>query len=136
MTDGGSRRSATAVPAEGGGITGGRPVPPAAGRPAAALPRGTVAGAESGQRGTPVVRGPGTGAAGAGAGRSGISGGRSQPLGATGARPFTSGGLPVSRSPRTGQSRAADRDAEGDHFVEDEETWQYGDRRIVPPVIG
>ncbi|MEV7401103.1 hypothetical protein AB0N93_12000 [Streptomyces sp. NPDC091267] len=135
VTDGGSRRSATAVPAEGGGITGGRPVPPAAGRPAAALPRGTVAGAEGG-RGTPVVRGPGTGAMGAGAGRSGISGGRAQPLGATGARPFTSGGLPVSRGPRTGQSRAADRDAAGDHLVEDEETWQYGDRRTVPPVIG
>lgn len=133
-------RSASGVPAAGGGITGGRPVPQSSGRPAVGIPRGTVMGGEGGQGETPMARTPGPGAigpmgtgAGVGAGRGGISGGRSLPLGGAGAtRPFTSGGsgLPVSRG-----SRGGERDAAPDHLVEDEETWQYGDRRTVPPVV-
>lgn len=88
----------------------------------------------------------------------GVVGGRSQQPGRTGMRPFTPGGSglvraarpaegahgagPVGRgaamSPhgsRTGDSR---RDGEGerpDYLTEDQETWQQGARRVVPPVI-
>jgi hypothetical protein len=84
-------------------------------------------------------------------------GGRPQQSGAAGARPFTPGGsglvrnAPDDGSARGGQAarggaippnthtggRHSDReDAERpDYLTEDEETWQQGSRRIVPPVV-
>ncbi|MCF3961724.1 hypothetical protein [Streptomyces fuscigenes] len=84
--------------------------------------------------------------------------GRSAQPGKAGARPFTQGGSGLLRDGsgasedgaerqvgRTGmapQGRKGARrrndehgDARPDYLVEDEETWQQGDRRVVPPVI-
>ncbi|MEU0986625.1 hypothetical protein [Streptomyces sp. NPDC005953] len=82
----------------------------------------------------------------------GVVGGRQQPSGQAGARPFTPGGSGLvrasgdqSQSGRTsagasGVNRPNSSDeVEGgerpDYLSEDEETWQQGNRRVVPPVI-
>lgn len=88
----------------------------------------------------------------------GIVGGRSQQPGRTGMRPFTPGGSglvraarpaegahgagPVGRGapmsshgPRTVDSRRNEGGERPDYLTEDEETWQQGSRRVVPPVI-
>ncbi|MFF9349942.1 WXG100 family type VII secretion target [Streptomyces sp. NPDC014734] len=84
----------------------------------------------------------------------GVVGGRPQQPGRAGARPFTPGGTGLVRSsstgdsgrgvgpmgrggsiqPKGGDSRSDER-GRPDYLVEDEETWQQGDRRVVPPVI-
>ncbi|MFJ6512271.1 hypothetical protein ACIQMO_34870 [Streptomyces sp. NPDC091406] len=85
----------------------------------------------------------------------GMVGGRPQQPGQTGARPFTPGGTGLVRGAASGEGarsagvmgrgavgsqRASDsRRDEGserpDYLTEDEETWQQGSRRVVPPVI-
>lgn len=88
----------------------------------------------------------------------GVVGGRSQQPGRTGMRPFTPGGSglvrtarpaegahgagPVGRgasmSPhgsRTGDPRRDEGGERPDYLTEDQETWQQGARRVVPPVI-
>ncbi|MFF2330737.1 MULTISPECIES: hypothetical protein [unclassified Streptomyces] len=84
----------------------------------------------------------------------GVVGGRPQQPGRVGTRPFTPGGTGLVRGTATGggsngvgqagrgaanSGRAGDprRDEQErpDYLVEDEETWQQGDRRVVPPVI-
>ncbi|MFJ8767107.1 hypothetical protein [Streptomyces clavifer] len=85
----------------------------------------------------------------------GMVGGRPQQPGRTTGRPFTPGGTGLVRGVTTGDGsrgagqagragaaapqRARDpRRDEGerpDYLVEDEETWQQGSRRVVPPVI-
>ncbi|MFE4615622.1 hypothetical protein ACFRJ7_05890 [Streptomyces sp. NPDC056747] len=153
----GGQRSGLHVPREG--ISGGRQVQSTQGRPATGLPRTTAIGTEQGGRnGTGMGRGPmgggGMGGGGMGAGQNGISGGRrlagetggvvggkAQRPGAAGtaaggARPFTPGGSGLVRG---GTTQAGDReDTNGerpDYLVEDEETWQQGNRRVAPPVI-
>ncbi|MFE3603072.1 hypothetical protein [Streptomyces sp. NPDC059142] len=86
----------------------------------------------------------------------GIVGGRPQQPGSTAGRPFTPGGSGLVRG-ANGEGRQAGQAARGgagaprsngtarrreesqgnrpDYLVEDEETWQQGGRRIVPPVI-
>ncbi|MFJ7997243.1 hypothetical protein ACIQ7D_08845 [Streptomyces sp. NPDC096310] len=86
----------------------------------------------------------------------GIVGGRPQQPGTTAGRPFTPGGSGLVRG-ANGEGRQAGQAARGgaaaprsngtarrreesqgnrpDYLVEDEETWQQGGRRIVPPVI-
>ncbi|WP_260605746.1 hypothetical protein [Streptomyces sp. WAC01280] len=153
----GGQRSGLHVPREG--ISGGRQVQSTQGRPATGLPRTTAIGTEQGGRnGTGMGRGPmgggSMGGGGMGAGQNGISGGRrlagetggvvggkAQRPGAAGtaaggARPFTPGGSGLVRG---GTPQAGDReDTNGerpDYLVEDEETWQQGNRRVAPPVI-
>ncbi|MFC9700110.1 hypothetical protein ACFTWD_05370 [Streptomyces sp. NPDC056943] len=152
----GGQRSGLHVPREG--ISGGRQVQSTQGRPATGLPRTTAIGTEQGGRnGTGMGRGPmggGSMGGGMGAGQNGISGGRrlagetggvvggkAQRPGAAGtaaggARPFTPGGSGLVRG---GTTQAGDReDTNGerpDYLVEDEETWQQGNRRVAPPVI-
>ncbi|MGW0781107.1 hypothetical protein [Streptomyces sp. NPDC002913] len=147
------------------GITGGRPVAQTAGRPTGGLPRGTVVGSEGTHAGRgPMGHGGGMGGVGANqsgivggrrlAGETGgVVGGRPQQPGRTSTRPFTPGGTGLVRnaaSPegarqvgaagrgsstqRPGESRRDERERP-DYLVEDEETWQQGSRRIVPPVI-
>ena len=88
----------------------------------------------------------------------GVVGGRSQQPGRTGTRPFTPGGSGLVRaatstesvrgtgsvgrgapmSPHASRTVDSRRDAGGqrpDYLTEDEETWQQGARRVVPPVI-
>lgn len=86
----------------------------------------------------------------------GVVGGRGQQSGRTSMRPFTPGGSglvrgaasaegarvagPTGRGGVSPGSRPSDsRDGEGgqrpDYLTEDEETWQQGARRVVPPVI-
>ncbi|MCX4676879.1 hypothetical protein OG413_16475 [Streptomyces sp. NBC_01433] len=86
----------------------------------------------------------------------GVVGGRPQQPGHGNARPFTPGGTglvrggasgegsrgtgPVGRggaaaSRRPGDSRRDEGSERPDYLIEDEETWQQGGRRIVPPVI-
>ncbi|MEU3655120.1 hypothetical protein AB0E67_20375 [Streptomyces sp. NPDC032161] len=84
----------------------------------------------------------------------GVVGGRSQQAGRMGNRPFTPGGTGLVRGTATGEGsrgvgpvgrggpnsfRAGDQRRDErerpDYLVEDEETWQQGDRRVVPPVI-
>ncbi|MFF3750005.1 hypothetical protein ACFYYH_05995 [Streptomyces sp. NPDC002018] len=139
------------------GIVGGRPVPPNSGRPSGGIPRGTVVGAE-GVHGRPPMGGAaGGGAMGGSAGaHGGVAGGRrlagesggmvagrTQQPGATGARPFTPGGSGLVRgaaqrggrrpgNPGTPENEAGRRP---DYLTEDEETWQQGGRRVVPPVV-
>ncbi|MEU2670728.1 hypothetical protein ABZ622_17995 [Streptomyces sp. NPDC007164] len=140
------------------GITGGRAVPPESGRSAVGIPRGTVIGNESPRGTAPMGRVPGMGG-GVGSGVSPITGGSSRRLagesgGAVGgrqqqsrgsARPFTAGGSGLVRggasggstrngsgAHRTGRDENVDRP---DYLVEDDETWQQGGRRVVPPVI-
>ncbi|MFE7426640.1 hypothetical protein [Streptomyces sp. NPDC057545] len=146
------------------GIVGGRPVAQPSGRPTAGLPRGTVVGGESTHAGRGMTGyGPGMGGVG-GSGQSGAAGGRRlagevggmvgrpQQPGSTGARPFTPGGTGLVRGTgdggrvagqmgrgaasnvRPGDSRRDERERP-DYLVEDDETWQQGDRRVVPPVI-
>lgn len=82
-------------------------------------------------------------------------GGRPQQPGRTTGRPFTPGGTGLVRGATTGDgSRGAGQAGRGgaaapqrardprrdegerpDYLVEDEETWQQGSRRVVPPVI-
>ncbi len=130
------------------GIVGGRPVTQPSGRPTAGLPRGTVVGGESTHAGRGMTGyGPGMGGVG-GSGQSGAAGGRRlageaggmvgrpQQPGSTGARPFTPGGTGLVRGTASGDgdSRRDGRERP-DYLVEDDETWQQGDRRVVPPVI-
>ncbi|GAA2954102.1 hypothetical protein GCM10010518_45790 [Kitasatospora cinereorecta] len=85
----------------------------------------------------------------------GMVGGRPQQPGRTIGRPFTPGGTGLVRGAATGDgSRVAGQAGRGgagspqrardprrdegerpDYLVEDEETWQQGGRRVVPPVI-
>ncbi|WP_329163469.1 hypothetical protein OHB49_26265 [Streptomyces sp. NBC_01717] len=88
----------------------------------------------------------------------GVVGGRSQQPGRTGTRPFTPGGSGLVRaatstesvrgtgsvgrgaplSPHGSRTSDSRRDAGGErpnYLTEDEETWQQGARRVVPPVI-
>lgn len=88
----------------------------------------------------------------------GVVGGRSQQPGRTGTRPFTPGGSGLVRaatstesargtgsvgrgapmSPHASRTVDSRRDAGGqrpDYLTEDEETWQQGARRVIPPVI-
>lgn len=139
------------------GIVGGRPVTPPSGRPTAGIPRGTVVGGEGTHAGRGMTGyGPGMGGVG-GSGQSGVAGGRRlageaggmvgrpQQPGHTGARPFTPGGTGLVRGTgqvgrgavgdvRPGESRRDERERPN-YLVEDDETWQQGDRRVVPPVI-
>ncbi|MEU5215722.1 hypothetical protein AB0G79_05910 [Streptomyces sp. NPDC020807] len=142
------------------GISGGRAVPSTQGRPATGIPRGTVIGGETGGRnGSGVGRGGmgmggGMGGAmggGSGAGRNGatgrrlagetggIVGGKAQRSGGAsgGARPFTAGGTGLVRggTTRPGEEREERNGERPDYLVEDEETWQQGNRRPAPPVI-
>ncbi|MEE1802337.1 hypothetical protein PUR57_27210 [Streptomyces sp. JV176] len=124
-------------------IVGGRPVPPNSGQPTGGIPRGTVIGGESAHGRPPVANGMGAGM------------GRPQQPGTTPGRPFTPGGSGLVRG-ANGEGRQAGQAARGgavpprssgaprrddargnrpDYLVEDEETWQQGGRRIVPPVI-
>ncbi|MFF3301443.1 WXG100 family type VII secretion target [Streptomyces sp. NPDC002908] len=147
------------------GITGGRPVAQTTGRPTGGLPRGTVVGSEGTHAGrAPMGHGGGMGGGGAAqngivggrrlAGETGgVVGGRPQQPGRTSTRPFTPGGTGLVRNAastegarqagsagrggsaqRPGESRRDERERP-DYLVEDEETWQQGSRRIVPPVI-
>lgn len=95
-------------PTAGGGITGGRPVPPSPGRATGGIPRGTVIGGESmygrGPASQPVATGrPGAVQGGTGSGRriagqpEGIVGGRPQVPGGTNARPVSAGGSTTAR---------------------------------------
>ncbi|MGQ4447576.1 hypothetical protein ACN6LK_004347 [Streptomyces griseus] len=86
----------------------------------------------------------------------GMVGGRPQQSGQPGARPFTPGGTGLVRgaasggegarstgamgrgavgSQRAGESRRDEGSERPDYLTEDEETWQHGARRVVPPVI-
>ncbi|MFI1013332.1 WXG100 family type VII secretion target [Streptomyces sp. NPDC020965] len=165
------------MPRGEGGIVGGRPVAqqgttgPGTGRPAGAIPRGTVIGGEGttgtrGQMGRGMAGMPGMYGGGGpmgGVGQSGISGGRrlasetggvvggraAQPSGQGGGRPFTPGGSGLVRGAESGRGgmfaagantanprRENDENGERpDYLTEDEETWQQGGRRVVPPVI-
>ncbi|MER7998552.1 hypothetical protein [Streptomyces sp. NPDC095613] len=135
------------------GIVGGRPVPPNSGRPAGGIPRGTVVGGETAQGRTPMGRGmtPGMPGGGGGGGQGGLTGGRrlasesggvvggrNQRPGTNPGRAFTPGGSGLIRGGR-GPVRARDEEEQSgerpDYLVEDEETWQQGSRRIVPPVV-
>lgn len=95
-------------PTAGGGITGGRPVPPSPGRATGGIPRGTVIGGEGvygrGPAGQPVATGrPGAVQGGTGSGRriagqtEGIVGGRPQGSGGVNARPISAGGSTTAR---------------------------------------
>ncbi|MFJ7194875.1 MULTISPECIES: WXG100 family type VII secretion target [unclassified Streptomyces] len=137
------------------GITGGRVVSPGSGRTPVGIPRGTVIGSENTRGSAPMGRVPGMGggigpgvppsAAGSGrrlAGEAGGVVGGSQQQGRAGTRPFTPGGAGLVRgsgiAPQGSRMQAAGRDAHGerpDYLVEDDETWQQGGRRVVPPVI-
>ncbi|WP_327323893.1 hypothetical protein OG735_16285 [Streptomyces sp. NBC_01210] len=139
------------------GIAGGRPVVPNTGRPTGGIHRGTVIGNENATARGPMGRGgmPGMHGGGpmGGAGQSGISGGRrlasetggivggrpGQP-GKNSARPFTPGGSGLVRgtnpNPSIGGAHPGEQSGERpDYLSEDEETWQQGSRRVVPPVI-
>ena len=149
------------IPRESG-IVGGRPVMPTSDRSAGGIPRGTVVGGEGVHGRSPAPGGMGMG--GSAGAQGGISGGRRLAgetggvVGArgqqAGARPFTPGGSGLVRGQaadggaRTGRGgvvpprvRGSGRDREDengqrpDYLTEDEETWQQGSRRIVPPVI-
>ncbi|MCX4396330.1 hypothetical protein [Streptomyces sp. NBC_01767] len=140
------------------GITGGRVVPPETGHSAVGIPRGTVIGNENPRGTAPMGRAPGMGG-GIGSGVSPITGSSrrlaGEPGGAMGGRqqqgrgsahPFTAGGSGLVRGGVSGGptrkgsgARMTGRDENGerpDYLVEDDETWQQGGRRVVPPVIG
>ncbi|MGW2847958.1 hypothetical protein [Streptomyces sp. NPDC001108] len=112
------------------GIVGGHAVPPGPARPAVGIPRGTVIGGESARGAAPLGRTPGT--------SGGVS--RVPPItgGAVGNHQQQGRG-PVrgpagvgSGAKRAGRDERRDRP---DYLLEDEETWQQGVRRVVPPVI-
>ncbi|MET9955491.1 hypothetical protein ABZ135_28645 [Streptomyces sp. NPDC006339] len=137
------------------GITGGRQVP---GRPGMTPPMGrppmaTVIGEERASqygRGAAGLHGPGAigpgapaGGPGAGAGRrlatqpGGTVGGPSA-SGVTGRSAFTPGGTGLVRPPAStepGQEERRQSRRRPDYLSEDEETWNSGQRPIVPPVI-
>ncbi|MGW1812640.1 WXG100 family type VII secretion target [Streptomyces sp. NPDC002125] len=150
-------------PARDASIVGGRPVAQSTGRPLGGLPRGNVIGGEGTHGGrAPMAHGGGLGGSG---GQNGIVGGRrlagetggmvgGRPQqGRSVGRPFTPGGTGLVRGTagengrgtgalgRAGinPQRPEDSRREGgerpDYLVEDEETWQQGGRRVVPPVI-
>lgn len=140
------------------GITGGRVVPPEPGRSAVGIPRGTIIGNENPHGTAPMGRAPGMGGGAGprvspiagGSGRrqagaaGGVAGGRQQ-QGQGITRPFTAGGSgPVRSGASEGSmrggpgARTTGRDENGerpDYLVEDDEAWQQGGRRVVPPVI-
>ncbi|MFB7551456.1 WXG100 family type VII secretion target [Streptomyces sp. NPDC056154] len=147
-------------PSRDGGIVGGRPAAQTSGRLGGGLPRGTVIGGEGTHAGRGVM-GSGAGMGGVGSGgqsgivggrrlageTGGMVGGRPQQPGRTSVRPFTPGGTGLVRGAggQTGRGGAATPQRAGeprsdererlDYLVEDEETWQRGSRRVVPPVI-
>ncbi|MFI6475104.1 translation initiation factor IF-2 [Streptomyces sp. NPDC050516] len=128
-----------------GPVTGASPVGQVAGRPGAAFGQpgtasgrpGTVSGrrfpsasggVSGGSAQQPGRRGATSSAsAGAGAERGGISGGR--PVGAT------PGGARGGKAPRDSPKARPRREGAAGYLVEDEETWQQGAGRAVPPVI-
>ncbi|MDQ0796102.1 uncharacterized protein YukE [Streptomyces sp. B1I3] len=152
-------------PPRDGGITGGRQVAQTTGRPSGGLPRGNAIGEGAHAGRAPMTHGPGTsgpaGQSGVVGGRrlagetGGMVGGRPAPQGRALGRPFTPGGTGLVRGGPTadgargtgvvgrGAGGAPQRPGEPrrengerpDYLVEDEETWQQGGRRVVPPVI-
>ncbi len=161
---GGANRGSSIVgrPSQEGGIVGGRPVAQTTSSPVGGLARGNVIGSEGTPAGRPPM-GQGGGSAGqsgiVGGRRSagetgGVVGGRPQQAGRSLDRPFTPGGTGLVRGAagegtrgagavgrgagstpqRPGDPRCEDRERP-DYLVEDEETWQQGGRRAVPPVI-
>ncbi|MGW1116171.1 WXG100 family type VII secretion target [Streptomyces tanashiensis] len=153
----GGLRNGPGMPREG--ISGGQRVPSTTGRPQTGIPRSTVIGNEpTGQNRTGMGRGMGGahgmgGPMGGGSGQSGISGGRrlagesggvvggkaqraGGAGGAGGGKPFTAGGSGLVRG---NAAKPGDREEQNgerpDYLVEDEETWQQGNRRVAPPVI-
>ncbi|MER5552786.1 hypothetical protein ABT001_14065 [Streptomyces sp. NPDC002793] len=150
--------SATRTPRGDAGVFGGRPTAQPTGR---GLPGGTVVGGEGTQGRGPMghsgMSGGGAARGGATGGRppaGGIVGGRPQQTARSGERPFTPGGTGLVRgneagraagqagrvSPgpsgsRPGSSRREEGGERPDYLIEDEETWQPGGRRVVPPVI-
>ncbi|MFE2978741.1 hypothetical protein [Streptomyces sp. NPDC059258] len=138
--------------------TSGRPV---AGLPRGTVVGGE--GTHSGR--APMTHGPGGAVGGGQSGiiggrrlageAGGMVGGRPQQPGQSGARPFTPGGTGLVRGTASGEGarnsgamgrgavssqRAGDSRRDGgserpDYLTEDEETWQQGARRVVPPVI-
>ncbi|MEE1809592.1 WXG100 family type VII secretion target [Streptomyces sp. BE133] len=157
--DGSTRVSPVGRPSRDGGIVGGRPVAQTSG-PSGGFPRGNVIGGEGTHAGRGAM-GHGAGVGGFGSGSQsgmvggrrlagetgGLVGGRPQQPGGTSARPFTPGGTGLVRGAggqmgrggaatpqRAGESRR-DESERLDYLVEDEETWQQGSRRVVPPVI-
>ncbi|MFE5593371.1 WXG100 family type VII secretion target [Streptomyces sp. NPDC056549] len=151
----GGLRNGPGMPREG--ISGGRQVPSTTGRPQTGIPRSTVVGNENaGQNRTGMGRGMGGGhgmggSMGGAHGQSGITGGRrlagetggvvggkAQRAGAAGGgKPFTAGGSGLVRGGNA--AKPGDREEQNgerpDYLVEDEETWQQGNRRVAPPVI-
>ncbi|MEV7567650.1 WXG100 family type VII secretion target [Streptomyces tanashiensis] len=153
----GGLRNGPGMPREG--ISGGQRVPSTTGRPQTGIPRSTVIGNEpNGQNRTGMGRGMGGahgmgGPMGGASGQSGISGGRrlagesggvvggkaqraGGAGGAGGGKPFTAGGSGLVRG---NAAKPGDREEQNgerpDYLVEDEETWQQGNRRVAPPVI-
>ncbi|MGW0787695.1 translation initiation factor IF-2 [Streptomyces sp. NPDC002911] len=152
--------SASRTPRGDAGIFGGRPVAQPTAR---GLPGGTVVGGEGTQGRGPMGHGGMSGGAARGGttgGRlpaganAGIVGGRPQQTARSGARPFTPGGtglvrgneagraagqagrgLPAPSGSRPGGPRRDEGGKRPDYLIEDEETWQQGGRRVVPPVI-
>lgn len=152
--------SASRMPRGDAGIFGGRPTAQPAGR---GLPGGTVVGGEGVQGRAPVGHGGMSGGAARGgitsgrppiAGSGGIVGGRPQQTARSGERPFTPGGTGLVRGNEAGRAagqagrgmagpsgsrpRRSRREEGGerpDYLIEDEETWQQGGRRVVPPVV-
>ncbi|MFD8205782.1 hypothetical protein ACFV2S_05135 [Streptomyces sp. NPDC059695] len=151
----GGLRNVPGMPREG--ISGGRQVPSTTGRPQTGIPRSTVVGNENaGQNRTGMGRGMGGahgmgGSMGGATGQSGITGGRrlagetggvvggkAQRAGAAGGgKPFTSGGSGLVRGGNAAKpdEREEQNGERPDYLVEDEETWQQGNRRVAPPVI-
>ncbi|MFG2391287.1 hypothetical protein ACGFYF_20595 [Streptomyces lavendulae] len=168
VPDGGTRPSVRLPSGTGGskvvgtprdtGIVGGRQISP--GTPGAAIPRGTVIGAEGS---SPVGRGMGGSMGGGVGGPHGPSGGSPagrrlamEPGGVVGGRQpavsgrtvtdgFTQGGSGLVRSTggighagagmhNPSKRRGGQGGVRPDYLAEDEETWQV-DRRVVPPVI-
>ncbi|CAM5539665.1 hypothetical protein AB0H45_19170 [Streptomyces atroolivaceus] len=145
------------------GIYGGRPTaqPTGRGLPGGTVvggegTQGRAPVGHGGMSGGGAARG-GSGATGGrlpAGGSNGIVGGRPQQTARSGERPFTPGGTGLVRGNEAGRAagqagrgtagpsgsrpQAPRRDEGGerpDYLVEDEETWQQGGRRVVPPVI-
>ncbi|WP_225801558.1 WXG100 family type VII secretion target [Streptomyces sp. NK15101] len=151
----GGLRTGPSVPREG--ISGGRAVPSTTGRPQTGIPRSTVIGNEpTGQNRTGMGRAMGGahgmgGPMGGASGQNGITGGRrlagetggvvggkAQRAGAVGGagKPFTAGGSGLVRGNAAKPGEREEQNGERpDYLVEDEETWQQGNRRVAPPVI-
>ncbi|MFF3757894.1 hypothetical protein [Streptomyces sp. NPDC002185] len=153
----GGLRNVPGMPREG--ISGGRQVPSTMGRPQTGIPRSTVVGNEpAGQNQNRTGMGRGMGGAhgmggsmGGATGQGGITGGRrlagesggvvggkAQRAGAAGGgKPFTAGGSGLVRGGNAAKpdEREEQNGERPDYLVEDEETWQQGNRRVAPPVI-